>query len=69
MKLLFTWLLGVPALVAAMVVARAMSPLGTQVAQQPVLSSACPGQLDFNHVVTLVPKNGYRAACNRTLVK
>lgn len=69
MKLLFTWLLGVPVLVLAMVVARAMSPQGLQVAQQTVMQSACTGQLDFDRVGAAVAKDGYRVACNRGAVK
>jgi hypothetical protein len=68
MKLLMTWLLGVPALVLAMVLARAMSPQGMQVAEAATLSS-CPGQLDLHHVGTTVVKQGHRAACNTHAVQ
>jgi hypothetical protein len=67
MKLLFTWLLGVPTLVLAMVVARAMTPQGLQVAEQRVVS-ACPGQLDFDHVGSVVTKDAYGIACNHGAV-
>jgi hypothetical protein len=73
MKLVLTWLLGVPVLVLAMVVARAMSSQGLElrapVAAVPAERSACPRQGDFKHMDTWVAKDGDRVACDRRAVK
>jgi hypothetical protein len=76
LKLFFTWLLGVPVLVLAMVVARAMSPYGLQVAQRDAPAaqvaarpSVCVRQDQLHQVRPLVTKNGKRTACNRRPVK
>lgn len=70
MKLLFTWMLGVPALVLAMVVARAMTPQGLQSdVSRTAAVSLCAGQLDLNDVGPLVAKDGHRAACNARAVQ
>lgn len=72
MKLLLTWLLGVPALVAAMVLARAMSPQGMQGPMQAqhhrvsqVLSCR---QVQLDQVFAAVVQDGHRA-CNRAAVQ
>jgi hypothetical protein len=73
MKLFLTWLLGVPALVLAMVMARAMSPDGLQ--PLPVLTasaaatSACVRQRQLDKVRPVVVKNGHRIRCDRRAVK
>ena len=73
MKLFLTWLLGVPVLVLAMVVARAVSPLGLEVNASriatPAPRSACLRQGELKHMDTAVTKNGHRIACNRRAVK
>lgn len=79
LKLFLTWLLGVPVLVLAMVVARVMSPHGLQAAQQrqvasvkvaaPSTASACLRQDQLHQVRPLVTKDGKRIACNRRPVK
>lgn len=78
MRLLFTWLLGVPVLVLAMVLARAMSPNGLQAAQRaPVVArapaaavaSTCPRQDQINPARSLVTQDGKRIACDRRTVQ
>lgn len=77
LKLFFTWLLGVPVLVLAMVVARAMSPYGLQATQRQapavrvaaVAASACARQDQLHQVRPLVAKDGKRIACHRRSVK
>lgn len=73
MKLFLTWLLGVPLLVLAMVVARAVSPQGLEVNAShiapPAPRSACVRQGELKHMDTAVTKNGHRIACNRRAVK
>lgn len=78
MRLLFTWLLGVPVLVLAMVLARAMSPSGLHAAQRtPVVArapttsvaSTCSRQDQVNPVRSLVTKDGKRVACDRRTVQ
>ncbi len=73
MKLVLTWLLGVPVLVLAMVVARAVSPQGLEVNASriatPAPRSACLRQGEVKHMDTSVTKNGDRIACNRRAVK
>jgi hypothetical protein len=74
MKLLLTWLLGVPALVAAMVLARAMSPSGmqgpVQVSQQHSrhAQNSCR-QVQLDQMLAVVAQDGHRAACNRASVQ
>ena len=78
-RLLFTWLLGVPALVLAMVLARAMSPQGLQAAQParavvrpPVAAAApspCPRKDQVDPVRSLVAKYGKLVACDRRAVQ
>jgi hypothetical protein len=78
-KLLFTWLLGVPALVLAMVLARALSPHGLQAAQRApavvrapapaMAASTCPRQDQVDPVRSLVAKDGKRIACDRRTVQ
>lgn len=79
MKLLFTWLLGVPVLVLAMVLARAMSPNGLQAAQRQAagirtpagstVASICARQHQLDQVRPLVTKDGKPVACDRRAVK
>jgi len=74
MKLLLTWLLGVPALVAAMVLARAMSPQGMQGPLQAAQHQARHAQLlcrqvQLDDVLAVVPQDRNRVACNRTAVE
>jgi hypothetical protein len=74
MKLLLTWLVGVPALVAAMVVARAVSPQGMRAvprtpAPQARELASCRGQLDLDKVLTTVPDHRHRVACDRVAIQ
>jgi hypothetical protein len=71
MKLLFTWLLGVPAMVMAMVLARAMTPQGPDLAAQESAAQlqACVRQGQLQHMPPLVAQNGDRIACDRLAVK
>jgi hypothetical protein len=74
MKLLLTWLVGVPALVAAMVLARAMSPQGLRVPARPAPAQAsevalCQGQLDLDKMLPAVPDHRHRIACHRMTIQ
>jgi hypothetical protein len=78
LKLFLTWLLGVPVLVLAMVVARAMSPYGLQAAprtetQPPkaVIASVapCTWQDDLHEVRPLVAQDPHRIACDLLTIK
>lgn len=75
MKLLLAWLVGVPALVAAMVLARAVSPQGMRAAPlrtppaQARAVDSCRGQLDLDKVPATVPDQRHRVACNRVAVQ
>ena len=73
MKLLLTWLLGVPALVAAMVLARAMSPQGmqgpVQAAQHPARVAQLCRQVQLDNVLAVVAQDRNRVACNRVSVQ
>ncbi len=74
MKLLLTWLLGVPALVAAMVLARAMSPDGmrgpVQAARQHArhAQNLCR-QVQLDDVLAVVARDRHQVACNRVSVQ
>jgi hypothetical protein len=72
MKLLLTWLLGVPALVAAMVLARAMSPQGMQgplqAAQHSRHAQNLCGQVQLDDVLAIVAQDRNRA-CDRASVQ
>jgi hypothetical protein len=70
MKLFLTWLLGVPFLVLAMVVARAMTPQGLQLEKPAAVVSAstCVRQAHLDAVQTVVAKNGHRIACQRRTI-
>ena len=74
MKLLLTWLLGVPALVAAMVLARAMSPQGMQGPMQ--LRNApkhaqllCSRQVELDEVFAAVAQDRHGVTCNRASIQ
>ena len=73
MKLFLTWLLGVPALVLAMVMARAMSADGLQqpqaLAATAATTSACVRQRQLDKVRPVVVKNGHRIRCDRRTVQ
>lgn len=76
MKLLLTWLVGVPALVAAMVLARAVSPQGLRAAPRmpptPTQSreaASCRGQLKFDKMLPAIADQRHRVACHRMAVQ
>lgn len=71
MRLLFTWLLGVPAMVITMVLARAMTPQGPDLAAQEAAANlqACIRQGQLEHMPPLVAQDGNRIACDRLAVK
>lgn len=65
MKLFLTWLVGVPALVAVMVLARAMSPQGFRTVQSSgAVSASCIRQGEFYAVSPSVADQRDRASCN-----
>lgn len=66
MRLFLTWLLGVPLLVAAMVVARAMTPQGLEVRPRmaAVAQSVCVGKRHIETVAQVVVRNRHRVACD-----
>jgi hypothetical protein len=72
MKLFLTWLLGVPVLVLAMVLARAMSPHSLQ-PERPRATAAspsvCDGKRRLDDMGTVVLKNGQRISCHRLAVQ
>lgn len=68
MKLVLTWLLGVPLLVGSMVLARAAlipSQAQAEIAELATApaSQSCPGQSDQHAVLHSVAKDGDRRAC------
>jgi hypothetical protein len=73
MKLLLTWLLGVPVLVAAMVLARAMSPQGmqgpVQAAHHPQTQGQLCRQVQLDDVLAVVTQDRHGVACNRASVQ
>ncbi len=72
MKLLLTWLVGVPALVAAMVLARANLADMVPPSRLPVratLQASCPGQADLHQVAGTVATDRNGIACNRLTVQ
>lgn len=69
MRLVLTWLVGVPVLVLAMVLVRAISPQGLQAAQPRIATaSVCAGQDDVHRVAPAVANKRDRAACKRRAV-
>lgn len=69
MKLFLTWLLGVPLLVAAMVVARAMTPQGLE-SRPPVAPTAhllCVGKGHVETVAQIIVRNGHRLTCRHAI--
>jgi hypothetical protein len=70
MKLLFTWLLGVPAMVMAMVLARAMTPQGPDLAAQQASKDlqTCIRQSQLHQMRPLVSLYDHRVACERRAV-
>ncbi len=72
MKLVLMWLVGVPALVAVMVLARAMSPHGMHGAAthrtlaQVQATPSCGRQVQFDDVLVAVANHG--VACNRSAI-
>ncbi len=73
MKLLLTWLVGVPALVAAMVLARAnlagLVQASARLPMQATLQASCAGQADFHQVARAIATDGNVLACNRLAVQ
>jgi hypothetical protein len=73
MKLLLTWLVGVPALVAAMVLARAnladVMQSSSRLPSQATLQASCSGQANFHHVAGTVATDRNGVACNRVTVQ
>lgn len=69
MKLFFTWLLGVPVLVLAMVLARAMSPHGLHIEPRVSAGSVCTRQGHLQQVPRVIVKDGHRIACDRVAIK
>lgn len=73
MKLLLTWLVGVPALVAAMVLARAnladVVQSSSRLPPRATLQASCTGQADLHHVAGPVAKDRNGIACNRLAVQ
>lgn len=68
MKLFLTWLLGVPLLVAAMVVTRAMTPQGLE-ARAKVAASPCLRQAHIQLVDSPIIGNRHRVTCHRRAVE
>ncbi len=73
MKLLLTWLVGVPALVAAMVLARAnladVVQSSSRIPVQATLQASCPGQVDLHNVPGTIATDRNGVACNRLAVQ
>ena len=74
MKLVLMWLVGVPALVAAMVMARAMSPQGMHAATHATLAQvqaapSCGRQVQLDDVLLTVANNRHGIACNRSTIQ
>ena len=70
MKLLLTWLLGVPALVGAMVLARATSPQGFSPPRETShAATSCVRQDQFDHVRPMVSKQRHGITCDRRTVE
>ena len=70
MKLFLTWLLGVPVLVLAMVLARAMSPTGFSADRHhSLVQSDCLGQVQFDLVRPVVGSQRDRVTCNRRTIQ
>ncbi len=71
MKLFLTWLLGVPLLVLAIVVARAMTPQGLEPRARVVAaaSSPCVREGDLDQVGSPVVGNRHRITCERSTVQ
>ena len=67
MKLFLTWLLGVPALVIAMVLARALSSQGFA-ANVAAVSVSCVRQHQLDAVSASIPQQRNRVACHRDAV-
>lgn len=69
MKLFLTWLLGVPLMVAAMVVARAMTPQGLE-PRPPVAATAhstCKGKGHVQTMEQAVIRDGHRLTCRHAV--
>ncbi len=74
MKLLRIWLFAVPALVAAMVMARAMSAqgMGPSPRMQATglrAAGSCSRQFDQHQVLAAIADDGHRVACHRLTVQ
>ena len=74
MKLFLTWLLGVPVLVLAMVLARAMSPAGFSAERHHSLNHSlvqadCLRQIEFDVVRPVVRSQRDRVSCNRHAIQ
>lgn len=69
MKLFLTWLLGVPVMVLAMVLARAMSPQGFSGERNALAAGECLRQQQSHVVSPLVADQRYRVTCNRRTVQ
>jgi hypothetical protein len=70
MKLFLAWLVGVPVLVLAMVVARAMSPAGfSGERHHSLVQNQCLPQLEFDSVRPVVAGQRDRVTCHRRAVQ
>lgn len=71
MKLFLTWLLGVPLLVAAMVVARAMTPQGLEPRARvaAAVPSPCVRERHLDQVGRPVVGNRHQVTCQRRPVQ
>jgi hypothetical protein len=74
MKLVLMWLVGVPALVAVMVLARAMSPRGMhgvaahRTLAQVQVTQSCGRQVQFDDVLLAVANDRHGIACNQSSI-
>lgn len=71
MRLLLTWLLGVPLLVGSMVLARAaLAPAPRDTLQHPaVTAQACLREMELDRVPPVVPEQRHRRACDALAIK
>ncbi len=69
MKLFLTWLVCVPVLVAAMVLARAMSPQGLRAPMQIAIQPGCSQQRQAGDMAASVANDRHRIACNGRTVQ
>jgi hypothetical protein len=70
MKLFLMWLLGVPLLVASMVMAQSMAEESQRVAKSGRISQQlCSPQVDLHDVGTAIAQQGYGISCDRFSVQ